>query len=235
MKIIEGIAESWSSEKQLLSVSTTNGLIYIPRSEVTIYSLKKEYLPGLPSEIGFLIGQKISFTQLDSGVYSRKALMQNTLCHLNVGDIISAQVYSYSKKGNVFLNYNGITLLCKIQDISRSFVVNPMEYLVKGLTYPVKVINKFPDVNQYPIVSYKDAYPDSIFNYSIGDVLIGKIKGSSASLGGYFVEFTPSVSGILDFCNSPFGNSLTYNTKIVCEVKKVTPYGLRLYATRIVE
>ena len=231
MEIKKGTVIGWNKEKNSLIVLLQDDQrIEIEQSEFSIYNMIAP--DGVPFEVLWLIGKEISFAKFENGKYSRKALMRDTMEKMKVGDIFQAKIVSLKEK-YIFLEILGCFFHCGEKEISKSFFKSASEYFYIGQTIDVKLLSKGSST-QYAEVSYKQAFPDSLENYTVGDFCMGKVSSVDHAIQAYFVNFSPSVSGLLDFqrCPSSFP-SLSYGDEILCKVIGISKIGLKLSLQKV--
>lgn len=233
MEIKKGTVVGWNNQTNSLIVISKDDQrrIEIEQSEFSIYEMLSP--SGVPFELSFLMGKEIYFTQLENKKYSRKAVMSNTMSTLKIGDIFQATVISLPSR-NAFLEYKGCFFHCGAKEISRSHVKSSAEYFRIGQKINVKLLSK-DSSTQYPEVSYKQAYSDSLENYHTGDYCVAKVSHENTAMQAYFMEVTPVVPGLLDFRCCPRSIlPLSHGDIVCCKVKNVSKSGLRLHGIYIV-
>lgn len=226
MELEKGKVLSWNKQNNSLQViDANNRRIEIFQDEFSIYDSISP--GGLPFEVQWLIGKTITYAKLETGLYSRKAVMADIMSKMEIGDIFSATVVALTIR-SVFMEHAGCFFHCTMKEVSKARIKSVAEYFSIGQTAFVKLLTKGQN-SMYPEVSYKQAYPDSLSNYHSGDFCIAKVTNPNPERNAYFVEISPTVCGLLDFSHCPPNAlPLNYGDEVFCSVKNVSLYGLRL-------
>lgn len=231
MELLKAFPIAWrKSSNSLLLVTESGELIGIDEEHFSRF--QKLASNGIPYEYFWLASQNITVAKLDSGIYSRKAVMESVIANLEVGNIFEAKIVSV-KPASAFLEYDGVYFHLERKEISTSYIKSVEEYFTVGQVVSVMLLNK-GDASHYPEVSYKRAFPDSLQNYSSGDFVKFKVTNFSQEVNGFFGEISPAVSGIMDVEKVPDGTlPLEYGDVLLCKVKNVSSKGLRLYGVSL--
>ena len=231
MELISARPISWrKSSNSLVLLSQSGEIIEIKEDQFSRF--QKSASNGIPYEYFWLAGQNITVAKLDSGIYSRKAVMESVMANLEVGNIFEAKIVSV-KPASAFLEYDGVYFHLERKEISTAYIKSVEEYFTVGQVISVMLLNK-GDASHYPEVSYKRAFPDSLQNYSSGDFVKFKVTNFSQEINGFFGEISPAVSGIMDVEKVPDGASpLKYGDVLLCKVKNASTKGLRLYGVSL--
>ncbi len=233
MDIKKGTVVGWNKQNNSLQVITQDDQqrIEIEQSEFSIHEMISP--SGVPFEVLWLMGKEISFTRLENGRYSRKAVMSDIMSKMEIGDIFQASVVALQAH-SVFLESEGCFFHCGLIEISQCFFKNAAEYFDISQKVMVKLLSKGSGT-RYAEVSYKQAYPDSLENYHTGDYCVAKVSRVNDGIQSYFMEVSPSVPGLLDFRSCPSAIfPLSYGDLICCKIKNVSKSGLRLYGLYII-
>ena len=163
---------------------------------------------------------------------SLRSVMLDTYKAISVGDIISTVITGITRY-SLFLRFEDfITIRVYLKEISNSYINNLYNLYSVGQVVKVKIIEK-DDVNYFINGSIKVLCEDTLLNYKVGDILIGRVASKGQfTTPGYFVEISPLVSGIFDWePNVPVPFNI--DDKVIVKVTKIKPNGLKLNFIRM--
>lgn len=235
---VTGFVEKVIADKQVLEVRLGIGLVAIlPFAEATIYPLRysKKKASLLPTNIRCLIKRKIrvKITEVNGDfiAVSRKQNMLEALEYIRnikrtpmyITNVIPKSVF-----GDIG---EGIVGKIIINEVCRSHIKNVREYLSKGQTIDVVILEA--DDEQRFNVSYRQAFkPYCQEDYSTGMVVRGRIGDwiNITDTSHYYVNIAPQVSGILTI---KAHKHLEYGTNVECIVTGTCEKGLYLELAKL--
>lgn len=168
----------------------------------------------------FIIDKFHNGTKLKS-VVSRREYLENKIKEnkekffdtVSVGDIVEGTVKSFTSFG-AFIDLGGFDGLLHINDMSWGHVTRPKDFVKKGQTVQLKLINIDPDTQKINL-SLKAMQPDpwTTFKYNVGDVI--KKPVTKIANFGIFIEIEPGIEGLAHVSELSWTKRITNPKEIV--------------------
>lgn len=147
---------------------------------------------------------------------SRRETMVETVKSFNEGDIVQAHITSIRHFGCFVDLGNGITTLINVRDLSKARYANIRNWVQEGTLISARIQNITFDESGFEIIASRKAAYSEMVSLHPGDVVTLKISGKLN--GGYFCEYTPALSGIVDI---PYGVYLYEGQEVSATLKKI--------------
>lgn len=234
-----GIVLRYDIELRCLFVDLGMGMIgVIPEKEATIY--KHTYPHGdesyIPYQISSIVGKKIiaRVIGITSGIYilSRRETIREAYEQIasKAKENVYARVTAIYEYGLFCDIGNGVIGLVPISYCSQCHMEKLKNYFSVGDIIKVNITEIKTAEEDYRItLSRKDAYKPLLLDPvapKVGDICTGTICLPVLTADGYFVEITPTISGIVDI---PYEvPRIKEGTPASFYVKRVTERGLKL-------
>ncbi len=211
------------------SCETFDGILgIIPKEEASFYPLKFQ------NQINLLTKRKIKCEIIETSplTLSRKRVTEKRINELlsgegPVGKIVEAEVVSANTLALYVDMGDGVSgIIYKGDIISTPFTCPPTDIFPIGSKLFAKIKSVKEDKGFFTL-SHRAIFPRNN-NYTRGMHIMGIVRSpifNGDKIGGYFVEITPAVGGILDVNE---GFSLFNGEKIPMVINDVTSKGLRL-------
>lgn len=172
------------------------------------------------------------------GMYelSRKEAMEEALEHLkkSKNTIINAKIVSISKYG-LFLDLGfGISTLLHKTEISCATYDNLSLFFNVGDFIKVKILC-FVEEDGLFYVSHIQAFDNKIKVPEIGDEIIVTVTSELRDRTGYFVEFHPSLAGIMDIPEETDISPIKLKSKCLAKIKRFTNRGMKLDFVKMID
>lgn len=226
---VVGTAIRFDSKSREIIVDLGDFTGIIPESEVCIGNFTYSSFSDIPYQISSIIGKKIralvkNISDDGTILLSRKDSMMEAWNNISKNIILEAVVTNIVGFG-IFIDIgNGIISYINKKDCSSTRYLDINKWFKIKDKILVKIIEK--DIVTFRVsCSRKDAYPaiyeDNIIN--VGDILTVRIGKSPMLKGGYFCEYTPAISGIMDS-----EEDFEEGEVIAVQVRQIKDVGLKL-------
>lgn len=210
---------SYSKDTNILKVKLRNGNIANLSSSETLK----------PKKCYFLVGKDISVSKRSDGTLSeimaRDIAWVNLITSKKLGETIRVRVSGLSKYIVFCTTEEGLECKISVKDMCLSRINNVSELVDLGQEIDT-IIKEFDYEEKKLILNYKNAGQCESDNYTVNQVVEGRVSGLDINSNGYYISLSKRMVGLID---KPDNISLSYGDRISVLIKKfISPSKVKL-------